>query len=180
MSQEQKMTDVGGLFGTTRSIWRVDETSSIARFAAGTLWGRASVRGHLGHAAGVLEWDGAAGRGQLTVTTSGLSSGNRLRDHHLRGSDFFAIADHPAVEFAATEFVVDRGDVHMRGELLVRGERHAFACAAAATRLGPDRIALDTRVALDLVELGMSRGFLRMIPAEVTADVRVVLRRAMA
>jgi len=174
------MTHAEALFGTTSAIWRVDETDSIARFAAATLWGRAPVRGHLGNAAGVLEWDGAAGRGQLTVATSELSSGNRLRDHHLRGSDFFAIADHPAVEFAATEFVVDRGDVRMRGELLVRGERHAFACAAAATRLGPDRIALDTRVALDLVELGMSRGFLRMIPAEVTADVRVVLRRAMA
>ena len=180
MSEQHNMTDAEALFGMTNATWRVDETDSIARFAAATLWGRAPVRGHLGHARGMLEWDGAAGRGQLTITTSGLSSGNRLRDHHLRGSDFFAIADHPAVEFAATEFVVDRGDVHMRGELLVRGERHAFACAAAATRLGPDRIALDTRVALDLVELGMSRGFLRMIPAEVTADVRVVLRRAMA
>jgi polyisoprenoid-binding protein YceI len=180
MSQQQNMTDAGALFGTTPSIWRIDETDSIARFAATTLWGRAPVRGHLGNAAGVLEWDGAAGRGQLTITTSGLSSGNRLRDHHLRGSDFFAIAEHPEVEFAATEFVVERGDVRVQGELLVRGERLAFACAAAATRLGADRIALDTRVALDLDELGMSRGFLRMIPAEVTADVHVVLRRAMA
>jgi polyisoprenoid-binding protein YceI len=180
MSQEQKMTDAEALFGTTSAIWRVDETDSIARFAAATLWGRAPVTGRLGNATGILEWDGAAGRGQLTITTSGLSSGNRLRDHHLRGSDFFAITEHPEIEFAATEFVIDRGDVHMRGELLVRGERHAFACAAAATRLGADRIALDARVALDLDELGMSRGFLRMIPAEVTADLRVVLRRAAA
>jgi polyisoprenoid-binding protein YceI len=180
MSQEQNMTDAEALFGTNSAIWRVDETDSIARFAASTLWGRAPVTGHLGNASGILEWDGTAGRGQLTITTSRLSSGNRLRDHHLRGSDFFAIAEHPEIEFAATEFVIDRGDVHMRGELLVRGERHAFACAAAATRLGADRIALDTSVALDLDELGMSRGFLRMIPAEVTADLRVVLRRATA
>src|ERR1700751_4475325 len=127
MSQEQNMTDAEALFGTTSSIWRVDETDSIARFAAATLWGRAAVRGHLGNAGGMLEWDGASGRGQLTITTSGLSSGNRLRDHHLRGSDFFAIAEHPELEFMATEFVVDRGDVHTQGELLVRGERHAFA-----------------------------------------------------
>jgi polyisoprenoid-binding protein YceI len=180
MSQEQNTTDARALFGTTSSVWRVDETDSIARFAAATLWGRAPVRGHLGKPGGKLEWDGAAGRGQLTITTSKLSSGNRLRDHHLRGSDFFHIAEHPDVEFAATEFVVDGGHVNMRGELQVRGNRHAFACAAAATRFGADRIALDATVALDLDELGMSRGFLRMIPAEVTADVRVVLRRAMA
>ena len=68
----------------------------------------------------------------------------------------------------------------MRGDLLVRGNRHAFACAAAATQLDADRIALDATVAFDLDELGMSRGLLRMIPAEVTADVRVVLRRAIA
>ena len=115
-----------------------------------------------------------------SIITSWLSSVTRLLDRYRRGIDFFAIAEHPEIEFAATEFVVDRGDVHIRGELLVRGERHPFACAAAATRLGADRIALDTRVALDLDELGMSRGFLRMIPAEVTADVRVVLRRATA
>jgi polyisoprenoid-binding protein YceI len=168
------------LFGTTSSIWRVDETDSIARFAAATLWGRAPVRGRLGKAAGMLEWDGAAGHGQLTITTSKLSSGNRLRDHHLRGRDFFAIAEHPEVEFVATEFVVDRGDVHMQGELVVRGNRCKFGCAAAATRLDADRIALDATVTLDLEELGMSRGFLRMIPPEVTADVRVVLQRAIA
>jgi polyisoprenoid-binding protein YceI len=180
MSQEPNMTEAEALFGTTTAIWRVDETDSVARFAAATLWGRAPVTGHLGNARGILEWDGTAGRGQLSIAAAGLSSGNRLRDHHLRGRDFFAIAEHPEIEFAATEFVVDRGDVHMRGELLVRGERHAFACAAAARRLGADRIALDTRVALDLDELGMSRGFLRMIPPEVTADLRVVLRRATA
>jgi|ERR1700733_12639411 len=104
------MTDAEALFGTRSATWRVDEADSIARFAAATLWGRATVTGHLGNASGMLEWDGGAGRGQLTVTTSGLSSGNRLRDHHLRGSDFFAIADYPAVEFAATDVVVDGGD----------------------------------------------------------------------
>ena len=73
---------------------------------------------------------------------------------------------------------MERGDVQIRGELLVRGTRHPLACTATATRLGPDRIALDAALALDVDELGISRGFLRMIPADVTADVRVVVRRA--
>ena len=180
MSHEHNTTDAEALFGTTSSVWFVDETDSSARFAAATLWGRAPVRGHLGKARGKLEWDGTAGQGQLTIATSGLSSGNRLRDHHLRGSDFFHIAEYPEVEFAATELVVDHGHVHMRGDLLVRENRHAFACAAGATRLDADRIALDATMAFNLEELGMSRGLLRMIAPEVTADVRVVLRRALA
>jgi polyisoprenoid-binding protein YceI len=180
MSQEHNMTDAEALFGTTRSIWRIDETDSTAHFAAATLWGRAPVRGDLGKTRGMLEWDGTAGRGQLTIATSGLSSGNRLRDHHLRGSDFFHIAEYPEVEFAATELVVDHGRLQVRGELLVRENRHAFACAAAATRVDADRVALNATMAFDLDKLGMSRGLLRMIAPEVTADVRVVLRRALA
>jgi polyisoprenoid-binding protein YceI len=173
-------SEARALFGTTSSTWRVDETESVTRFTAATLWGRATVTGHLGKTGGTLEWDGAAGRGQLTIATAGLSSGNRLRDHHLRSSDFFAIAEHPELTFEASEVVVERGDVQVRGELLIRGARHPLACAATATPLGPDRIALDATVALDLDELGISRGFLRMIPADVTADVRVVMRRTVA
>lgn len=169
-------TSAGGArLGT--ATWRVDTAQSSARFQAATLWGRVPVRGQVGEVTGFLEWSGSSGRGQIAIAAAGVSSGIRLRDHHLRGSDFFDVANHPEVVFDATEVVTDGAGVRLRGELEVRGRRHPFATTAILRRLDDDRIALEASATLDLDELGMSRGFLRMIPAAVTADVRVVLQR---
>jgi polyisoprenoid-binding protein YceI len=157
--------------------WQVDSAHSSAGFQAASLWGLVPVRGRVGEVDGSLEWDGSEGRGRMTIAATGLSSGIRLRDHHLRGSDFFDVANHPEVVFEATEVIADGAAVQLRGELHVRGRRHPFATTANVRRLGRDRIELQASAPLDLGELGMSRGLLRMVSAEVSADVRVVLRR---
>ena len=165
-------------FGATSATWSIDPSESAANFTGATLWGRVPVNGRLGEVSGQLEWDGASGEGRLAIATTGLSSGIGLRDHHLRGRDFFAAQDHPEVEFDATEVVVDDSTVQLRGDLLVRGERHPFTCTAATTRLSDDRVALEASATLDLESLGMSRGLMRMVSANVTADVRVVIQRS--
>ena len=179
--------------------WQVDTAQSSAAFQAGSLWGLVPVRGDLGEVTGTLEWDGcdgrkrmaiaaaglsgtrewdgSEGRGRIAIAAAGLSSGIRLRDHHLRGSDFFDVANHPEVVFDATEVLADGAAVQLRGELHVRGRRHPFATTANIRRVSTDRIELHATAPLDLDELGMTRGLLRMISAAVTADVRVVLQR---
>jgi polyisoprenoid-binding protein YceI len=166
-----------GSHAATTTSWRVDPADTVARFAAATLWGRAPVTGQLGAVSGTLEWDGAVGQGHMAIATSGLSSGIKKRDHHLRSGDFFDVANHPEIRFDATEVLAEGGSVRLRGELLIRGRRHPLACKAAIKRLGKDRIALQASATFDLDELTMSRGFLRMLSAEVTADVRVVMQR---
>jgi polyisoprenoid-binding protein YceI len=166
--------DVTHLEATT---WCVDQAASSARFQAATLWGRTSVRGEVGQIDGFLEWSGSSGRGQMSIAAGGISSGNRLRDHHLRGGGFFDVARHPEVTFDAAEVVTDGSGIWLHGELEVRGRRHPFSTSATVRRLGDDRTVLEAHATLDLDELGMSRGFLRMLPAAVTADVRVVLQR---
>jgi polyisoprenoid-binding protein YceI len=164
----------------TSTTWRIDPDQSEARFAAATLWGGVPVSGQLGEVSGTLAWDGAAGRGQMTIATPTLSSGIALRDHHLRSRAFFHVAEHPELTFDAHEVIADCGHVRLRGELLVRGRRHPFECSATVKALDDSQIALETEAALDLDELGMSRGLLRMIPAGVKASIRVVLKQAAA
>lgn len=167
-----------GAFATT---WRIDPDHSVAVFTAVTLWGRVPVTGQLGPLTGSLSWDGGGGSGRLAIATAGVSTGIRLRDHHLRSGAFFNVADHPEITFEAGEVVViDGGQVRLSGELLVRGRRHPFECTAAVEALDENRIALAAEAAFDLDELGMSRGLLRMIPAGVKAAVRVVLQRERA
>lgn len=168
-------------FGAIAATWRIDPDQSLARFTAATLWGRVPVTGQLGRLTGTLSWDGAGGRGRLAIATAGVSSGIKLRDHHLRSGAFFDVANHPEVTFEAGEVVAaDGGQVQLRGELLVRGRRHPFECTAAVEAVDENRVALATKAAFDLGELGMSRGLLRMIPTDLKAAIRVALRRERA
>lgn len=159
------------------ATWQVDTERSSAAFQARSMWGLVPVRGTVGEVSGTLDWDGSEGRGRMAIAAAGLSSGIRLRDHHLRGSDFFDVANHPEVVFDAAEVIADGAAAQLRGELHVRGRRHPFTTTASVRRVGSDRIELHASAPLDLVELGMTRGLLRMVPAAVIADVRVVLRR---
>ncbi len=163
--------------GSIATTWRIDPDQSAVRFAAATLWGCVPVTGQLGRLTGTLSWDDAAGRGRMAIATQTLSSGIKMRDHHLRSGAFFDVRNHPEVTFEATEVLADDGGVRLRGDLIVRGRRHPFECAASVEALDEDRIALETEAAFDLDELGMSRGLLWMLPAGVRAAVRVVLRR---
>ena len=166
------------VLGPTSSTWQVNPAHSAARFAAATLWGRVPVAGELGPATGELVWDGTAGRGRLSIATAELASGIRLRDHHLRSSAFFDVEHHPEIIFDAHNVAIERGRLRLTGELLVRGRRRAFNCTATLEWIDEERIALETNAALDLDELGMSRGLLHMLPAQVSANVRIVLDRA--
>jgi polyisoprenoid-binding protein YceI len=160
------------------TTWRVDPDKSVARFTSATMWGTVPVKGRLGGLSGTLAWDGNAGRGRLNIQTAAVPTGLRPRDRHLRGNDFLAAPEHPAISFDVQQIVPEQSGFALHGELLVRGVHHALTCTARGADLGDDRMTLEATKTFDLDALGMSRGFLRMIPAKATADVRVVLQRA--
>ena len=166
--------------GTASGTWRVDPQTSTASFSAATLWGRIPVRGHLGQVTGTLRWHGADGRGRMAINAAALSTGIKLRDHHLRSRAFFDVRNHPEVVVEANEIAEDGRGLRLRGELLVRGQRHPFDCVAIVETLSSHQIALDAEAEFDLNQLGMSRGLAHMIPAGVTAHVRIVLHREIA
>jgi len=165
---------------TITATWHVDGAQSSAGFRAASVWGLVPVRGRLGEVTGSLEWDGSEGHGRMAIAVAELSSGIRLRDHHLRGRSFFDVARHPEVVFDVREVRSEAGALELRGELEVRGRRHPFVTTASVRRVSDDQLELKASAPLDLDELGMSRGLLRMVSAAVTADVRVSLRRAVS
>lgn len=52
---------------------------------------------------------------------SSINTNNDQRDEHLRSADFFAIEEHPYIEFKAQSFDIDSGK--MEGELNIRGTK---------------------------------------------------------
>jgi polyisoprenoid-binding protein YceI len=168
-------------FGAVAATWRVDPDQSVARFSSATLWGRVPVSGRLGRLRGTLSWDGAGGHGRLAIATAEVSSGIKLRDHHLRSGAYLDVDNHPELTFEASEVVIaGGGHVRLRGDLFVRGRRHPFECTAAVEAVDENRVALEACAEFDLGELGMNRGLLRMIPARARASARVVLERELA
>jgi polyisoprenoid-binding protein YceI len=158
--------------------WRVDGERSYARFVARTLGGAATVRGAFGSLSGdlIVGDDGASG--VLTIDPASVDTHNRLRDKHLRGRDFFAVAEHPQLRYDLRSLTRIGDDlVALDGDLLVAGTRTGLPLdATLLMRLdGGAEIACHTRV--DRVVLGL-RGARGMVPRAVDLEVGVVLRRA--
>ena len=53
-----------------------------------------------------------------------INSGNRDRDGHMHGSDWFDVANHPQMSFRSTSIVEASGGYTMTGDLTIRGITH--------------------------------------------------------
>ena len=53
-----------------------------------------------------------------------INSGNRDRDEHMHGSDWFDVANHPQMSFRSTSIVEAPGGYTMTGDLTIKGITH--------------------------------------------------------
>ena len=83
------------------------------------------VRGGFNDFTGTLNIDGAnptASSGQLTIQAASIDTRNEDRDNHLRSNDFFAMEEHPTLEFVSTSITHEGGnDFAVTGDLTIRG-----------------------------------------------------------
>jgi polyisoprenoid-binding protein YceI len=157
--------------------WRVDPDESHARFTAGTMAGLISVPGRFRTLAGTIEHDEGGTTGTLSIDAASIDTGNRLRDRHLRSSEFFGAARHPEVRYEVDSIEIDGADLSLDGELLVAGARIRLPLAAKLRHHGADMAEIVCRTQLDRLELGI-RGARGMVPRMVELDIAVVLRRS--
>jgi hypothetical protein len=68
-------------------------------------------------------------------TASSVDTGNRQRDRHLRGTDFFYVEQHPHVRFTSARVPdLGNGKLWVDGELEAAGERVPVSFEDPATR----------------------------------------------
>ena len=142
---------------STITRWIIDPVHSSAEFRVPHFWGLVKVKGHFDRIDGWLEIDDdGARRLELIIDAASLNTGNRQRDQHLRGADFFDIERHPDVQFVSTEVSdADDGHLHVQGELLAGGDRVALELRPAVRKVD-DQIELDASATLDQRQLGMT------------------------
>jgi polyisoprenoid-binding protein YceI len=168
-------TDMTARNTTTR--WRLDPAHSTAEFSVPHLWGLVKVKGKFDRLDGWLETDRSGHVSlELTVDAASLSTGNRQRDRHLRGADFFDAGQHPELRFQSTTGR-DRGNgrLHVEGELVGAGHRVALELEPTLKQTS-DRLQIDAIAAIDQRQLGMTWSPLGMARTPVTVTVHAQLR----
>jgi polyisoprenoid-binding protein YceI len=173
------LTDKSAVSADSASIagaWRVDAEESHARFVAATLRGAVKVRGAFGSLSGSLVVAAEGASGELTIDAASVDTGNRLRDHHLRGRDFFGAVDHPKLRYELRSLM--RGAdarVVVEGDLVVGGTRTTLPLEASFRPRADGGAEIACRARVDRFTLGV-RGARAMVPRSVELDVRIVLR----
>ncbi|MFJ8715813.1 YceI family protein [Streptomyces violaceus] len=159
-------------------LWQLDATASTVGIRHKTMWGLVTVKGGFGALSGTGEVrpDGSA-VGTLTFDAASLDTGNAKRDTHLRSADFFDTDHHPEITFAARSAELRDGDqVHVVGQLTVRGISRPLSLTARLTDGDATGLTLDTEFSVDRDQFGLGWNQLGMIRGRttVTAALRFV------
>ncbi|MFF5841102.1 YceI family protein [Streptomyces massasporeus] len=156
--------------------WQLDATASTVGIRHRTMWGLVTVKGTFGTVGGTGEVrsDGSA-VGTLTFDAASLDTKNAKRDTHLRSEHFFDADHHPEITFAARSAELRDGDqVHVVGQLTVRGISRPLSLTARVTDRDTAGLTLDTEFTVDREQFGMGWNQLGMIRGRtrVTATLR--------
>jgi polyisoprenoid-binding protein YceI len=112
--------DPSALAGWTAGTWTIDPAHTVVAFAARHLMSR--VRGTFSQVNGKIVTSPDRGLCSATaaVTLSSVSTGNEMRDNHLRSADFFDIGHSPTMTFASTGLRQENGAWVLAGDLTIR------------------------------------------------------------
>lgn len=157
--------------------WRLAAADSTAEFRVPHFWGLITVRGRFQSLDGWLEIDEDGARQiELRIDASSVRTGNPMRNRHLRGADFFDVANHPEIRFRSTRVTgADEGVHKVAGELAAAGHQVPLELEASLTQW-PGQLRIDVSTQLDQRLLGISWSPLGMTRTPVTLKVSALMR----
>jgi polyisoprenoid-binding protein YceI len=162
--------------GLPAGVWHSEPADSRLEFAVKTMWGLATVTGRFERFHGRLEVEPDAARAGLTIEAASLDTGHPKRDAHLRSGDFFDVAEHPTLSFAAAAITPrSDGDLTIAGELTVAGRVIGLELPVRVTRGEHGRLHLSTVASVSREQAGMTWNRAGMIRGDVTLTAELEL-----
>ena len=140
------------------SRWRIDPARSRIEFHSLTLWGLMIMRGRFERYDGTLDLRPEPAI-ELTMDASSVDTGNKIRDKHLRSSDFFDIERHSRVRFVSETADLDGERLKVSGRLYAAGKSTPLELEATIRQDGAE-LELDACACTNHRQLGMPRGIL--------------------
>jgi polyisoprenoid-binding protein YceI len=106
--------------GWVTGAWTIDPAHTTVSFAVRHLMSR--VRGTFSEVSGQITTspDLSGSATAATIAVSSVSTGNDMRDNHLRSADFFEAVRYPVMTFASTGLRPADGSWLLSGELTIR------------------------------------------------------------
>ncbi len=149
--------------------------------------GRSEVRLKTRHTFGLLPLHGvfrqvtgngtvtAAGdvTGVITVAAGSIDTRNPRRDKHLRSADFFDIANHPDLTYAADSASPADGGVRVTGRLTVRGRTLPVPFDAKVSTADGE-VSLDGQLQVNRADFGLTWNWMGIAPMHNTILVHAV------
>jgi polyisoprenoid-binding protein YceI len=168
--------------GWVAGKWAIDPAHTTVRFAVRHLMSK--VHGTFSDVSGqILTGPGPSGSTVTAViAVSSVSTGNQVRDDHLRSADFLDAERYPAMTFASRKLRLADGSWVMSGELMIRNVTRRvdleveFLGADPTGLQGEPRVGFSARTAISRGDFGITFGLADAGTKIVVADkVDIVL-----
>jgi polyisoprenoid-binding protein YceI len=156
--------------GLSTGAWTLDPARSSVEFHVRHFYGLVTVKGHFDSYRGTLDLS-ATPAVELVIDADSLDTNNQQRDKHLRSADFFDVANHPQVRFAADDVTLDGDKMSAHGRLYAAGKDIALD-ASAAIEPAADGFEIVATALADHRELGMTWSPLGILRAPSKLIVR--------
>jgi polyisoprenoid-binding protein YceI len=152
--------------------WVLDSSQSSVRINHKTMWGLVTVRGRFTEVsgAGEIRPDGTA-TGALDVAASSVDTSHKKRDEHLRSADFFDVATHPTITFAAHKVSLEPTGLSITGTLTVRGITRPLSLTGSLLDATSDAVTVESGAVVDRSLFSMGWNRLGMLTGPATVSV---------
>ncbi len=159
--------------GWTAGTWTIDPAHTVVAFAARHLMSR--VRGTFSQVNGkiVTGQDPTLCSATAAVALSSVSTGNEMRDNHLRSADFFDTEHWPTMTFASTGLRQENGAWVLTGDLTIRAVTRPVEFEVEFLGVDPTGLQGETRIGFSARGAIMRRDF--GITFGLAADSKIVV-----
>ena len=163
--------------GKLAGSWTLDEARTEVLLETRHTWGLRPLHGAFRKVSGSGTVTAAGdATGIITVNAESIDTKNPQRDKHLRSGDFFDIAIHPDITFAA-DGVSPAGDgVRVTGALTIR-DRTRPASFDAKVSVADGEVRLDGAIRVNRRDFGMTWNFIGIAAMDNTIAVHAVFTR---
>jgi polyisoprenoid-binding protein YceI len=163
--------------GELAGSWTLDPARSEVMLKTRHTWGLLPLNGVFRQVAGngTVTATGDA-MGVVTVAAGSVDTKNKRRDAHLRSADFFDIANHPDLTFAADGVAPANGGVRVAGRLTVRDRTRPVSFDAKVSIVDGE-VWLDGEIQVNRADFGLTWNMMGIAAMHSTIVVHAVFTR---
>ena len=163
--------------GTLAGPWTLDAERSEVRLTTRHTWKLLPLHGAFRQITGNGTVTAAGdASGVITVAAGSIDTKNPRRDKHLRSADFFDVANHPDLTYAADSVSAADGGVRITGRLTVRG-RTLPASFDATVSITDGEVWLDGQLQVNRADFGLTWNWAGIASMHNTIGIHAVFTR---